>query len=195
MSIKSSLGWPSFGFFLLVASHSLVAGLTWWGWQSPSLDDAFEILARRDLGQTAPFSASDIATLRRVWAARPGFGRALLGRSSVRFLEPTEIGWLSRRQAHLVVAAEADRTTEFLLEGRGEPSDYPIVVRIHGMQTERRIEILPNRLEKVECGLNDCRQPSILNVEMTAGRTKAAGAPTWAVRVVPSNPNAARYVR
>jgi hypothetical protein len=192
MRTKSNMGWPSFGFFLLMASHSLLAGLIWWGWQRPTLDDAFEILARRDLELTKEYSTADLATLRRVWADHPGFGRALLGRSSVRFLEPTEIGWLSRRTAHLAMGSETARPIEFFLEGRGAPNDYPIVVTIHGKQSERRIEIQPGQVQKVECASNDCGPPSILEVEMTAGRSDGASPPTWAVRVVPSNPNAAR---
>jgi hypothetical protein len=192
MSAKSNMGWPSLGFFLLVASHSLLVGLLLWGWQKPPLDEVFAILERRELDRTLEYSPADLRLLQGTWDAHPGFGRALLGKSQVKFLEPTESGWVARRSAHLAVRTEADRPTQFSLEGRGAPGDYPITVKIRGNGLERQVELLPNQSQKIEYSIQDLPKPSILDVEIRAGQSHAATAPTWAVRVTSSPAGTAR---
>ncbi len=188
MSFKSSLGWPSLGFFLIAGIHTLLGGMLLWGWQQPLLDEAFEILARRDLDDSAEFSPSEVQVLQRSLDRHAGFSRTLLGKSGVRFLERTESGWLSRSSAHLTVRPESDRPTELLVEGRGAPGDFPLVVKFHGKGFARQLELLPGKPQKVEWSKSDLDRPTILNVEVVAAKSHASTKPSWSVQVESSSP-------
>jgi hypothetical protein len=183
LSVRSALGWPSAGFCVLLGMHCLLGGMLLWGWQRPALDEAFEILTRRDLQATAEFSPREVQLLQSCLDRHVGFGRALLGKGAVRFLEPAESGWLSCHEAHLTVRPEAGQPTQLTLEGRGTPDDFPIVVKLHGKGAARQVELLPNQRQKVEWSAADLSQPTIFNVEIKPAKTHATAAPSWAVRV------------
>jgi hypothetical protein len=188
VSARSNLGRPSFGFFLIAGVHCLLVGMLIWGWQQPPLDKAFEILARRDLGESVDFLPSEIQVLQRSLDRHAGFSRALLGKSVARFVEPTASGWLSRPVAHLTVRPEPDHPTELLVEGRGAPGDFPLVVKFHGKGLARQVELLPNEPQKVEWSSSDLDRPTILTVEIAAAKSHASATPSWSVQVESSSP-------
>lgn len=183
MSTNVKRHWPSAGFFAIVTSYAVLAMLLIWGSQTPQLDKAFSLLSKRELDDRIEFSADDVQLLQQVWDAHAGFTRALLGKSTVKFLEHTESGWSSRPRAYLAVRPETDQVTQLLLEARGKPGDFPIKVRIHGKDLERRVELSPNQTQKVEWSPTDLRQPAILAVEVAVPNSPSDAAPTWAIRV------------
>jgi hypothetical protein len=183
VSARLALGWPSAGFYVLLGTHLGLVGMLLWGWQRPALDEAFEILTRRELDASAEFSPREVQLLQSCLDRHTGFGRALLGKGASRFLEPAESGWLSRREAHLTVRPEAGQPTQLTIEGRGEPRDFPIAVKLRGKGVERQVELSPNQRQKVEWSVADLSQPTIFNVEITPAKTHTSVAPSWAVRV------------
>lgn len=183
MSAKMALGWPSAGFYVLLGTHCILVGMLCWAWQRPALDEVFEILARREMNPAVEFSAREVAVLQRSWDRHPGLGRPLLGKSTARFLEPTESGWLSRSSAHLALSPEADRSTVISLEARGAPTDFPLVVKIRGSGADRQVELMQKQPKQIEWPAADLKLPRILDVEVTAAQPHNATAPTWAVRV------------
>ncbi|HEY5956270.1 MAG TPA: hypothetical protein VIV60_06950 [Polyangiaceae bacterium] len=188
MRPKTQLGWfPSAGFFMLLASHSLLVVLLWWGWRTPRLDDAFELLSRRQLGGDVEYSPQDVDVLLGAWNAHPGLGRALVGKGPARFLEPTDSGWLTRPAAHLAVARpDPEHPTQIALESRGEPNDYPITVKLLGAGIERQLQLKSGDTQKVELSAKEMGKPGILNVELSPAQSRPTSAPSWAVRIVPS---------
>lgn len=188
MSAKANLGWPSFGFFVLVTTHGLLLAVLAWGWQRPALDVAFELLAKRDLGDITEFTPAQVHVLERVLERHAGFGRALLGRASVRTLEPTSDGWVSRGSSHLIVKTEAGHATRIVVEARGEPGDFPIVVTVHAKGRERQVSLLPNQPQTIEWTWAELGQPSIMPVQAVAARSSNTTAPSWAIRIASGTP-------
>ena len=188
MSARVNLGWPSFGFFVVATTHGLLLAVLAWGWQRPALDVAFELLAKRDLGDIAEFTPAQVEVLERVLERHSGFGRALLGRASVRILEPTGDGWVSRRSSHLIVKTDAGHATRIVVEARGEPGDFPIVVRVHTKGHERQVSLLPNQPQTIEWTSAELGQPSIMPVQVVAASSSNASVPSWAIRVTDGAP-------
>jgi len=187
VSARFALGWPSAGFYVLLGTHGLLGAILLWGWQRPPLDEVFDLLSRRELDAVVEYSPREVAVLQSSWDKHAGLGRALLGKSTVKFLEPTDSGWLSRRVAHLAVSPEADHSTALSFEGRGAPSDFPLVVTVRGAGADRRLELTqPKQPKVVEWLPSDLKLASILDVEVTAVQGNGAAAPGWAVRVTNS---------
>lgn len=184
MSRKSAhLGWPSVGFYMLLSVHSLLFGLLWWGWQKPPLDDAFEILARRELDDPGEFTQKDVRLLQQVWDSHPAFGRALAGKSGVKFVEPTESGWLSRGKVHLAIRPETEGPTSIRFEARGEASDFPMTIGLKGATWQRQVQLSAGQPQTIEFGPSDLPRPSIFDVEIIAGTGRHTATPTWALHV------------
>jgi hypothetical protein len=192
MSSKAKINWPSFGFFLIVASCALLLGLLCWGWHKPELDEAFDILSRRELESAPEFSERDIRLLQRVWDRHPGFSRAMVGKSSARLLEPAESGWFERRRGHLSVRPEADHPAQFSLEARGAPSDFPVTVKLTGKGFERKLELSANQPQPLELSTRDLKHPTILDLELTEANSHASSTPTLGLRVIASGAAPAR---
>lgn len=180
---EGHLNWPSAGFFAIAIAYTTLVVLIAWGWQTPQLEKAFDILNKGDLDDNAEYSPKEIRILEQAWSRHPGFSRALLGKGSAKFVEPTQPGgWLSRASAHLAVKSEAEQPTRFALEARGDAGDFPIRVKLFGKGLERQVELLsPNEPKPLEWSPNDLKEPGILNIEVNPNRS--ATAPTWAVRV------------
>lgn len=184
---------PSAGFAAIATSYTLLAALLIWGWQTPRLDKAFRLLNTRELDANVEFSTDDIQVLQKVWDTHAGFSRALLGKAAARFVEPTESGWISRPKAHLAVRPETEQLTLLTLEARGKPDDFPLKVRLFGRGLERQVELTANQTQKVEWSPTDLKQPSILEVEVTAPNSPANDAPrSWAIRVTTNSPGSTR---
>lgn len=184
MSTRRKPNWPSFGFLLILGSLSLLAVLIVWGWQQPVLDQAFAILARRELVNDPEFSQKEVALLQKVWDKHPGFARALVGKGSARFLEPTVAGWFQRRKGHLSLRPETERPAQFTLEARGEHSDFPIVVKLTSAGFLRQIEFTANESRNIEISTSEIKRPRILDVEVVSAQGQAANAPTFGLRLI-----------
>jgi len=193
MSSVSQINWPSIGFATIVSTHTLLVALLWWGWQTPVLDKAQSILTQRELNAGFQLSVEDRQVLQDVWNRHPGFSRALLGKASARFVEPTELGWLARNAAHMAVRPDSDQPVKLSLEGRGIASDFPIIIKIHGSGFDRQVTLAaPNQPQQLDVSIADLKHASILELEMTSAHPRATGAQTWAIRLTSSSPNTAR---
>jgi hypothetical protein len=181
MSIKT-LDPPRSGFYIIVLSYLAVIGFLVWGAEQPRLDRAFEVLARRDRGNFSGYSEDDIKFLRRVLDDYSGFSRALVGRSSAKFLEPRVDGWLKTPHAHLAVRPDKGKPTVLLLESEGSPSDYPVTVKIAGKGFEKTLNVTSNAPVHIELSPTEVTKTSILKFDvMTAGRRQPS--PSWGLRL------------
>ncbi|HMA92171.1 MAG TPA: hypothetical protein VKP30_05765 [Polyangiaceae bacterium] len=185
--------WPSAGFFAIVVSYTTLVALIAWGWQKPQLEKAFGILNRSDLEDNVEYSPKEIRVLEQVWGRHPGFSRALLGKGSAKFIERTQPGgWLNRPSAHLAIKPEAGQPTRLTLEAQGKPSDFPIRIRLSGKGQERQVELASEDPMPLEWSTSDLKEPSILNVEVTANSNRPANTTSWAVRVTANTTGPAR---
>lgn len=173
---------PGAGFFVLVLSYLGALAFIWFGAQTPTLDHAFEILAKRDRGVFTAFTEPEVKLLRGVLSDHSGFSRALVGRGTAKFLEPRINGWLTMTDAHLAVRPDKDKPTQLRIESQGNPQDYPIMVTLSGSGKEISLKLTSNEPVPLEWGPNELKKATIFGFKVTPS---VHGQPsnTWGLRV------------
>jgi len=121
---------PSFGFLLLATSYGLLASFLTWGYAQPDLESGWYILQKMQRDNFTGLAPSDVQTLNRLLHKYPQFARALIGRSPLGFVEPTDDGWMSLLEAHAVVQASPSVPLKVLVDCRAPKSAYPVSVAI-----------------------------------------------------------------
>jgi hypothetical protein len=185
MSIKT-LDLPRSGFYIVVVSYVAAGAFLWFGAQQPRLDEVFELLTQRDRGNFTGYTEQDVKVIEGVLKDYPGFSRALVGRSSAKFLEPRVNGWLKSEHAHLTVRPEKGKPTVLRLESQGSSTDYPATIVISGRNFVKKLTLRSEEPVNIEFSTNEVTKPSILKLEVSvAGRDQPS--PLWGLRLVASN--------
>jgi hypothetical protein len=122
---------PSFGFLLLATSYALLVSFLAWGYTRPELERGWYILQNMQRDSFTGLAVSEVQTLKQLLQKYPQFARALIGRSPVGFVEPTDDGWLSLPEAHAVVQASSPGAAlKVLVDCRAPQSAYPVSVTL-----------------------------------------------------------------
>jgi len=161
----------SFGFLLLASSYGLLASFLAWGYTQPDLESGWYILQKMQRDNFTGLAPSDVQTLNRLLHKYPQFARALIGRSPVGFVEPTDDGWMSLPEAHAVVQASPSVPLKVLVDCRAPKSAYPVRVAIELSGSTAVLDFVEDSQKVVDWS------------------TKAASVPLWAqIGIKPSNP-------
>jgi hypothetical protein len=162
---------PSFGFLLLAISYGLLVSLLAWGYRQPDLESGWYILQKMQRANFAGLAPPDVQTLNRLLHKYPQFARALIGRSALGFVEPTDDGWMSLPEAHVVVQASPSVPLKVLVDCRAPRSAYPVSVAIELSGSRVVLEFAESSQKVVDWS------------------TKTSSVPLWAqVNVKPSSP-------
>jgi hypothetical protein len=174
---------PRIGFYIVVVSYLAVGGFLMWGAQRPRLDAAFEILGRRERDNFSGYSEEDVKLLLTVLSNHSGFSRALVGRTTAKFLEPKVEGWLIAPRAHLAVKPEKGTPTKLLLESRGDEKDYPATMVIKGPGVNKKLTVESSKPLSFEFSAAEVSKPTILEFEVTTASGHRLS-PVWGLRIM-----------
>ena len=175
---------PGPGFWILLVSYTALVGFVYFGSRKPRLDEVFEILQKRELGDSVTFTEQDVQVLAGALGDHSGFSRALVGKASARFLEPRPDGWLRRAHAHLAVCPQKAAPLQLRFESEGRIDDYPLTVNLQGMGFAKSLKLLAGIPEVVELSATDIPQAGILECSIKGARDSVTGRPSWGLRVV-----------
>jgi hypothetical protein len=135
---------PSFGFLMLALSYALLVSFLAWGYQRPDLERGWYVLQNMQRDNFSGLAASDVRTLRQLLQKYPQFVRALIGRSPVGFVEPTDDGWMALPKAHAVAQAATSMPFKVLVECRAPTSVYPVSVTLEMSGAREVLEFTEN---------------------------------------------------
>jgi hypothetical protein len=162
----------SFGFLLLASSYGILVSFLIWGYTQPDLESGWYILQKMQRDNFTGLAPSDVQTLNRLLRKYPQFARALIGRSPVGFVEPTDDGWMSLPEAHAVVQSSPSVPLNVLVDCRAPKSAYPVRVAIELSGSTVVLDFAENGQKVVDWS------------------TKAASVPLWAqISIKPSSPH------
>lgn len=162
---------PSFGFLLLAVSYTVLVSFLAWGYQRPELERGWYVLQHMQRDNFIGLAASDVHTLKQLLQKYPQFVRALIGRSPVGFVEPTNDGWMSLPEAHAVAQAATSVPLQVRIDCRAPKSAYPVSVTFTTSEAREALEFKEDSQKVVDWS------------------TKTSSVPLWVqVNVKPSNP-------
>jgi hypothetical protein len=180
-----TLNLPNFGFWILVASYVSAVIFLCFGSQKPRLEAAFDVLSRREREDFSAYTAKDIQLLEGVLRDYPGFVRALVGRSSARFLSPRVDGWLRLERAHLALRPERDEALSVSFEVRGSPREFPVSLTLDGHGQRKQLTFETAGIKSIEFAPNELRKPGILDFQVQTTKIAPDASATVGVRIAP----------
>ena len=162
---------PSFGFLVLVISYGILVSFLAWGYTQPDLESGWYILQKMQRDDFTSLAPSDVQTLNQLLHKYPQFARALIGRSPLGFVEPSDDGWMSLPEAHAVVQASPSVPLKVLVDCRAPRSAYPVSVAIELSGSRLVLEFAEDSQKVVDWS------------------TKTSSVPLWAqISIKPSSP-------
>ncbi len=164
---RSSLR-PSIGFLLLVSSYSLLVATLAWGFSVPELERVWVIMQGMQRSQFRGLHAEEERTLKLALSHYPTLARAFIGRSPIGFAEPTQEGWASLAQLHMIRGPLSQANISLDMECEAPASDYPVTVLIDRAEGRQNLRFTESGHQKVEIGLGTPSTPELIPVTVVS---------------------------